>query len=189
MHAVDDNTIISQVLKGDTEAFGLIVKRYERPIFNLMYRTTGSTEEAADLSQETFIKAYNKIWLFKPDRAFFPWLYTIGVNLARDYVRRKKPDNYSLEEDNDHGNPDKHHPVYDYDPADNLDIQKLFEALAGLPIDYREAIILRYREDLSTKEIAEVLQLSVSGVKMRIHRGLVKLRELISGKDNNGQQQ
>ena len=186
MHAVDDNTIISEVLKGDAEAFGHIVKRYEKSIFNLMYRTTGSIEEAADLSQETFIKAYNKIWLFKPDKAFFPWLYTIGVNLARDYVRKKKPDNYSLDEDNNNGNPNKYHPVYVFDPADNLDMQKLFAAVARLPLDYREAIILRYREDLSTQEIAEVLQISVSGVKMRIHRGLDKLRELISGKNKHG---
>ncbi|MBN1338140.1 MAG: sigma-70 family RNA polymerase sigma factor [Bacteroidales bacterium] len=186
MHSIDDNTIISEVLKGDKDAFGQIVTRYEKPVFNLMYRTTGSTEEAADLAQETFIKAYNKIWLFKTDKKFFPWLYAIGINLARDYLRRKKPENYSLDDDNKNANFDKHQSAYVHDPADNLDMQKLFQALARLPLDYREAIILRYREDLSTKEIAEILHLSVSGVKMRVHRGLDKLRELISGKNKNG---
>lgn len=186
MDAIDDNTIISEVLNGDKDAFGHIVKRYEKAIFNLMYRATGSTEEAADLSQETFIKAYKKIWLFRPEKAFFPWLYTIGVNLARDHLRRKGPEHYSLDNDDRHGNHDRHQPVYVHDPADNLDLQKLFQAIARLPLSYREAIILRYREDLSTNEIAEVLQLSDSGVKMRVHRGLDKLRELIARKHKDG---
>lgn len=84
----DDSCIIRDVLAGDANAFGRIVRRYQKPIYNLMVRMTHSEQIAMDLAQETFLKAYASLERFKLGRSFFSWLYAIGVNLAKDYARR-----------------------------------------------------------------------------------------------------
>ena len=73
------------------ECYSILVRQYQKPIFNLMYRVTGSSEDAKDLTQETFIKAYEKLDHFRMGARFFPWLYTIGYNHARNFVQRGKP--------------------------------------------------------------------------------------------------
>jgi RNA polymerase sigma-70 factor (ECF subfamily) len=89
MDSKDEQRCIDRVLGGEVNAFGTLVVRYQKPIFNLMYRMVGSSDRAADLTQETFFKAYQKLDRFHPGRKFFPWLYAIGLNLARDSVRKK----------------------------------------------------------------------------------------------------
>jgi RNA polymerase sigma-70 factor (ECF subfamily) len=180
----DDRHVIAAVLGGDVNAYGTLVKRYQKPIFNLMYRMTGSRADALDLSQETFMKAYDKLKLFKTDRKFFPWLYTIGLNHARNFIRNSKsnPVSFPANSEEDarssmaNGNED---PL-----SAQIEAHHLEKALQTLPTEYREAVLLHYHEEFSMEEIAEMLQLSVSGAKMRVHRGLKKLREMILGNDN-----
>jgi RNA polymerase sigma-70 factor, ECF subfamily len=175
----DDQKIITAVLAGNKDAYSTLVQRYQRPIFNLMYRVTGSYEDALDLAQETFIKAYEKLDTFRLGSRFFPWLYTIGFNHVRNFKRRDKLshevfyqnwgeesylDGPACQEDELHA---------------KLDFQRLFQGLQKLPVDYREALILHYHEGLSMEDIGAALQLSVSGAKMRVHRGLLKLRQII----------
>lgn len=177
--ATDDEQLICEVLNGDPEAFGFLVKKYEKPIFNLMFRATGSVEDAADLAQDAFLKAYDKIDTYTPGRKFYSWLYTIAFNVARDFLRKGNRMPESI-----HHLPDR---VLESENAfqcppeaeRNAEIQSLFKALSSLPIDYREALVLRFREDMSIKDVARILGLSTSGVKMRIHRGLEKLRKII----------
>jgi RNA polymerase sigma-70 factor (ECF subfamily) len=179
MDLSDDQKIITAVLAGNKNAYSTLVQRYQRPIFNLMYRVTSSSEDALDLAQETFIKAYEKLDTFRLGSKFFPWLYTIGFNHVRNFMRRDKLshevfcqnwgeesslDGLSRQEDEMHA---------------KLDFQRLFQGLQKLPVDYREALILHYHEGLSMEDIAAALQLSVSGAKMRVHRGLLKLRQII----------
>jgi RNA polymerase sigma-70 factor (ECF subfamily) len=179
MDLSDDQKIITAVLAGNENAYSILVQRYQRPIFNLMYRVTSSYEDALDLAQETFIKAYEKLDTFRSGSRFFPWLYTIGFNHARNFMRRDKLShevfyqNWREESDLDGlaRQEDKMHV--------KLDLQHLFQGLQRLPVDYREALILRYHEGLSMEDIAAALQLSVSGAKMRVHRGLLKLRQII----------
>ena len=90
MHNTEEHQLINEILNGDTEAFAVLVNRYKRPIFNLMLRMTRSREDANDLTQDAFLKAYEQLERFKPSRNFFPWLYTIGLNLARDHLRRQQ---------------------------------------------------------------------------------------------------
>jgi len=180
----DDQQVVAAILGGDVNAYGTLVRRYQKPIFNLMYRMTGSHADALDLSQETFIKAYDKLRLFKTDRKFFPWLYTIGLNHARNFIRDSKSDPVSFSE-NFEEDPrvsiayDSEDPLYAQIEAHHLE-----KALQTLPTEYREAVLLHYHEEFSMEEIAEMLQLSVSGAKMRVHRGLKKLREMILGEND-----
>jgi RNA polymerase sigma-70 factor (ECF subfamily) len=147
---------------------------------------SGSYEDAVDLTQETFIRAYEQLHRFQQGRKFFSWLYTIGLNHAKNFLRKNgQSRTVSLEE-------------FDLDcelsfPCDQemalcarSDVRQLQAALNQLPVEYREAVLLRYFEDLSMDDVAESLGLSVSGAKMRVHRGLKKLREILEECDVPG---
>jgi RNA polymerase sigma-70 factor (ECF subfamily) len=179
MPMTDETRIIEAVLDGEVNAFEPLVAKYEKPIFNLMYRTTGSLDEAVELTQEAFLKAYDKLEQFQLGRSFFSWLYALAVNVGRDYLRYKKRNPPSI-----HDNPGYVAELTPQDPAPEdprltEEVQSLLTALEQLPIDYREAVVLRYREERSMQEIADMLNLSVSGAKMRVHRGLDKLRAIL----------
>ncbi len=174
----EDDRLVEAVLLGNVEAFAGIVRKYENAIFNLMYRATGSREEAADLTQDAFLKAYDRLHTFRAGRKFHPWLYTLSINVARDYLRKQKrqpktslrhPETIAETVFGDSN------AVAEADRA--AEIQSLFEVLRNLSLDDREALLLRFREGLKMKEIAEQLGLSVSGAKMRVQRGLHKLQE------------
>ncbi|MEW5723439.1 MAG: RNA polymerase sigma factor [Thermodesulfobacteriota bacterium] len=184
MSEADEGRIVQAVLAGDPEAFGVLVVRHQKAIYNLMYRLCGSREDAADLTQETFLKAFEKLDQFQRDRRFFPWLYSIGLNQARDWGRRRKIRGVVTARDMD----------YDLGPADpaepgegiedKLDLSRLARAVGRLPLEYREAVVLRYKTGLSMVEIAEIMGLSVSGAKMRVHRGLRRLRRLLEEEED-----
>ncbi len=172
--ASGEETLLNEVLSGDVNSYALLVKRYQKPIYNLMLRMTGSEQDALDLTQETFVRAYEKLEKFDPSAPFFPWVYTMGLNLARDFLRRAKRSpiesyesehSFSVEINQD----DR--------LADQIDAQEVLEGLQTLPVDYREALLLRFHEGLSVSEVAYALGLSLSAAKMRIHRGLLKLRQ------------
>jgi RNA polymerase sigma-70 factor (ECF subfamily) len=176
-----ENSLISSILDGNVDAYALLVRRYQKPIYNLMLRMSLPEEDAADLTQETFVRAYEKLERFKPSGRFFPWLYTIGLNLARDHLRKANRENTLqrglqraanptyLESENETGFPKA------------SDVERVRASLEELPFEYREAVFLRFHEDMSMKEIARILGISVSGAKMRVHRGLLKLRKVFLG--------
>ena len=179
MSQSENYMVIQKVLSGDVDAYGFFVSKYQKSIYNLMYRQTRLKEEAADLTQETFLKAYERLERFRPEGRFFSWLYAIGINLVRDWARKnriateKKDLLFTELASNDQ--------AVESDELLDLkhNMEALLQALGSMPLEYREAIILRYREELSMKEIAEIFKLSVSGAKMRVHRGLEKLRKLL----------
>ena len=179
----EDQQIINRVLRGEANAFGTFVERYQKPIFNLMYRTVGSDDQAADLAQETFIRAYEKLEQFRPGKKFFPWLYAIGLNRARDFVRKNKARQKTHFYTERMTDPQEYH-RHQERLCDSLDFQKVEKALSMMPLTYREAIILRYHEELSIRDISAALQISVSAVKMRISRGLEMLRQILVGEDH-----
>ena len=181
MTPLEEKAIVAAVLGGNKGAFAALIERYKKPIFNLMVRTCGSLEDAADLTQETFIKAFERLETFDADRKFFSWLYTIGINHARDHARRKKTQPMFVEhcEDIDTFSP----AITDCpDAARQMDALTIEKALGVLPLEQREAVVLRYREDLSMQDIADILGISVSAAKMRVHRALGALKIfLVSG--------
>jgi RNA polymerase sigma-70 factor (ECF subfamily) len=179
MDLSDDQKVITAVLAGNKDAYSTLVQRYQRPIFNLMYRVTSSYEDALDLTQETFIKAYEKLDTFRSGSRFFPWLYTIGFNHVRNFKRRDKLSHEVLYQNRGEESYLDGPACQEDEMHAKLDFQRLFQGLQKLPVDYREALILHYREGLSMEDIGAALQLSVSGAKMRVHRGLSKLRQII----------
>ena len=86
----DDAQVIAAISDGDVNAYSTLVLRYQRAVFNLMFRMTGSYEDATDLTQETFIKAYDQLHRFQKGKKFFPWLYTIGLNHAKNFLSQQK---------------------------------------------------------------------------------------------------
>jgi RNA polymerase sigma-70 factor (ECF subfamily) len=180
MEMNEDQNVINRVFEGDINAFGVLVERYQRPVYNLVYRLVGSANEAAEFTQETFIKAYENLAQFQKDRRFFPWICAIGLNVARDHLRRKKFDveinaGSDLERFQDCSNPD-----YETNRlCEGLEFLRVEKALKDLPLKLREALILRYHEELPIQEIADILRISLSATKMRICRGLEVLRRNI----------
>lgn len=187
MEDFDDQQCISAVLGGDVDAYSAIVERYQKPIFNLMYRMTSSRADALDLAQEAFIKAYEQLHRFQQGRKFFPWLYTIAMNRAKNMLRDRKKMLHSryIDEWEECSGLDYPHQQEEL-MCSRLDSRVLHDAILQLPVDYREAIVLRYREELSLEDVADALQISLSGAKMRIHRGLKKLRDIldVAGSEN-----
>ena len=179
--------LITEILAGDTDAFAILVRRYQKPIFNLMLRMTASETDAFDLTQDAFIRAYENLNRFRPSGRFFTWLYTIGINLARDHLRKtriKKEAEEKLRGDN---NPLHIDPEQEIHLPEDLDPEHVRTSLKQLPLEYREAIFLRFHEGLSMKELSTILGISVSGAKMRVHRGLLKLRRLLLGEKSASQ--
>ncbi len=184
MDDAGDQKVISAVLAGDVDAYAILIARYQKRIFNLMFRMTGSQADAADLTQEAFIKAYEKLHCFQKGKNFYPWIYTIGLNHSRNFLRQNKAYLSVPIEDCD-SESQLHYPAPQEDAICNqFELERLNEALSRLPVDYREAVVLRYHEELSMDEIAEALGLSLSGAKMRVHRGLLRLREILDESNN-----
>lgn len=180
MDISEENQLISDVLNGDAEAFAVLVNRYQRPIFNLMVRMSGCREDATDLTQEAFLKAYEHLEKFRPTRRFFPWLYTIAMNLGVDHLRKRKNTIANVSVD-DAENPARATEVPVRDDTDRLmyqlDAGRLPALLMRIPMDYREALILRFHEGLTMKDVGTALGITTSGAKMRVKRGLQQLRD------------
>ncbi|MBW2630449.1 MAG: RNA polymerase sigma factor [Deltaproteobacteria bacterium] len=171
--------IIRCVLEGDRHSYALLVDTYKAPIFNLAYRMTGSYEDASDLAQETFVKAFENLGRFDQGKKFFTWLYTIGLNLVRNHLKKRKKvflrdfteDTDLLSRDNP-SNPE--HSLIREQRVCHLNM-----CLHRLSDNLKEAVVLRFYQELSFEEVAEISGLSLSAAKMRAYRGLEKLRELM----------
>ncbi|GGL64493.1 RNA polymerase sigma factor SigW [Sporolactobacillus putidus] len=178
-----EKRLIRRVKKGDHQAFAELVDRYKNSVFAICLRMVGNRQEAEDLSQETFIRAYKHIDQFDNDRNFSTWLFRIATNLSIDSLRRKKPsvsldaelpgaEGLALKELLSGGEtmPDEQ--------IVRAEMEKIIQhEISLLPEKYRSAVILKYIEDLSLKEISEIMGIPVGTVKTRIHRGREMLRK------------
>lgn len=177
-----EREIIKRVLDGDRQAFARLINTYKRPIFNLAYRMTGCYQDADDLTQEIFIRVYWQLPKFHQDKKFFTWLYTISLNQIRNHLKKKARDILSWEnggKENVKSCPDESN-----DPSGEETIQQLESLLLMLPVDLREAIVLKFNFDLTFEEMAAITGSSVSALKMRVYRGLDKLRNGLKMENN-----
>lgn len=175
---ISDETLIKQILGGDTASFAVIVERYKVQIYNLMYRYSSSAEDAADMTQDVFCRLFEKLGRYRSEKSFFAWLYTLALNYARDWAKKKnnrerKIDRFSREYSNNEAK----------SPGSILEAgqeaKNLVAALQTLAEDRREMVLLRYRHERSIREISEIFDVSESAVKMRLQRALDDLgREL-----------
>ncbi|MFH1135310.1 MAG: sigma-70 family RNA polymerase sigma factor [Pseudomonadota bacterium] len=185
MDSSEEARVIAEVLRGEGEAYAILVKRYQKPIFNLMKRMTMSAEDALDLSQDAFIKAYENLEKYSPGRPFFPWLYAIGLNLARDFLRKKKKNNLVVLPRFEDSELCSSSAPQEEELLGRMEAAEVARALLKLSPDYREALALRYQEDLPLADVAQCLGLSLSGAKMRVHRGLALLRQVLLEERND----
>lgn len=178
MEAKREAEIIREVLIGNVHAFEALVREYQAPIYGLMLRMLGDPDEAADCAQDSFTRAYGKLAKFKIGNRFFPWLYSLSMNVARDRLRSKGREITESMEDPEIF-ADASWSESQGELASFLDGSKAFDLVLELKPKYREALLLRFKYDFTMKEIANALGISVSGAKMRVSRGLDMVRHMM----------
>lgn len=174
-----DEIIVERALSGDAEAFGEIVKRWERRIFALAYGMLGREEDARDATQETFLAAFRNLRGFRGEAKVSSWLHRIAVNQCLTRQRRARVRNESALDDDEDRASDFAAPV-DYSPARVAEGRQrtaaVRRALNGLPLELRQVVVMKEFEELTFREIAEALDLPLSTVKSRLYTGLKQLQ-------------
>ncbi|MEZ4700077.1 MAG: sigma-70 family RNA polymerase sigma factor [Rhodothermales bacterium] len=179
---------IEAILRGDPQAFELLVQTESPRLFRMIQRIVQDEDEAGSIMQETFLQAYKRLSSFRREAKFTTWLYAIGLNLARASLRKRRRYD-TLEEDKmDRLQPTfesgMHTEKYDFWNPQRIAEQRerkelVHNAIAELPPDYRLVITLRDIEEMSTAEVAQVLEISEGAVRVRLHRARLALRTLL----------
>lgn len=167
-----DSDLIARAKDGDNEAFNELVRRYQDFVYKQAVGYLNDSDMAKDAAQEVFIKAYRGLPYFEGNLRFTAWLYRICKNHCLNVIRKLKIENETRIESENNYNPNL---------ALNLKIKKLISKLND---DYREVIILRYYQNLKYEQIAEILTIPISTVKIRLYRAKNRLKEMI-GKNRN----
>ena len=177
----EESRIVQKVIKGDVNAFEKLVIEYEKSVYNIALRMTGNSEDASDMTQEAFIKAYNSLQSFRGDSKFSVWLYRIATNVCLDFLRSRirKPTVSLSVEDNEGEEVQLDVADESQSPELLLDRQMTRESvrrgLDTLSPEYRQILLLREIQGLSYDEISQALGLEVGTVKSRIFRARKKL--------------
>jgi RNA polymerase sigma-70 factor (ECF subfamily) len=176
----DDNLLIDACREGKTEAFGVLVRRYQDRLYPTAFRLTGCAEDAYDLLQEAFLRAYEKLDRFKGGSSFYTWVYRIAVNLAFSGYRRKRSV-LRLREQRDRVRSEMTGEQRDTDPSAPLERAErdhlIQEALDSLVPDHRAVVVMKEYDGLRYEEIGEILGIPVGTVRSRLHRARCELRE------------
>ncbi len=190
---VSDQEVVEWALKGNERACRELVRRYERPVFSLVYRMVRHRERAEDLTQETFVKALNALESYRPDYKFSSWIFKIANNAAIDHLRRKELETLSIDgaPDADSADTARESALQLRDagesPLDELEARELGSAIeraiGQLRPEYRSCIILRHVEGYPYEEIAELLELPLGTVKTYIHRARNELKQVLESQD------
>ncbi|MFK8052715.1 MAG: RNA polymerase sigma factor RpoE [Woeseiaceae bacterium] len=171
-----DAQLVKRVQQGDKRAFDLLAIKYQHKIVSLVSRYVRDNDEALDVAQEAFIKAYRALPRFRGDSAFYTWLYRIAVNTAKNYLvaAKRRPLDYDLDLQ-DPEQYDMHARLKSTDTPEAVALkdemhERINASIQGLPEDLRTAIVLREVEGLSYEEIAEAMECPVGTVRSRIFR-------------------
>lgn len=187
---LSDQEVVLQAREGREAAYRELIRRYERPIFALIFRMVRDRELAEDLSQETFVKALNAIASYRPEFKFSSWIFKIANNAAIDHLRRRELDTLSLEGSPHAATPEAMQATAlqignrEESPLEAVEARELgsaIEAAIGrLRPEYRSCILLRHVEGRAYEEIAEILDLPLGTVKTYIHRARNELRQMLA---------
>ena len=186
-HCPDEELLI-RFCKGQAEAFGVLVRRYERELYGYLRRYLGDANLADDVFQNTFLQVYTKIGQYQAGRPVRPWLYTIATHQAIDALRRaNRHQALSLDQSREEGPDGETHGLMDLleartpGPIDQVQGEELRlrvrASVDQLPDFLRQVVILAYYQGLKYREVAEILGIPVGTVKSRLHAALVKLQE------------
>jgi RNA polymerase sigma-70 factor, ECF subfamily len=172
----DDQALVAACLQGDKEAFDEIVERHRRTVYQVCFRFSNNHEDASDLTQETFVRAWKGLRNFKGHAALSTWLYRIAVNVSLNRVSTKKPEVEAIE-------PERLLDRHSDAPGDNLMREEraraVRRAIQTLPEKQRATLILRAYHDLSHREIADILGSSVGAVKANFFHALANLKRIL----------
>jgi RNA polymerase sigma-70 factor, ECF subfamily len=171
---------LEKARQGDEDAFTILVETYQTPVYNLCFRMLGEGGSAEDAAQETFWRAWQNLNRYDPQRSFITWLLSIAAHFCIDQQRKRRVSLFELDEfpDFDLSNPQE--PTPEKVVTLNEEDTALHQLINQLSPQDRAAVILKYWNDCSEEEISQMLSLTVSAVKSRLHRSRRQLAELIS---------
>jgi len=188
-----DLVIIERVMNGDSEAFSILVERYQDRIYSVALGYTYNRDDAVDITQDTFVKAYQKIRTFDSASAFYTWLYRIAINTSIDFLRKKKTRNIDSLDDAKYQEvgfePMSRDPGADPEKVAVRSEQAaiLRKAVSSLSHKLRSVAVLHDVEGLSQEEVARILRIPLGTVKSRVSRARAELKHLLRGfvRDNS----
>jgi RNA polymerase sigma-70 factor (ECF subfamily) len=169
----DDSVLVSECLRGDRKAFEVIVERYQKPVFNLALRIVNDYDDAQDVAQSAFVKAFENLKSYNPKYKFFSWLYRIAINESLNFVGQRQ----NLQR------LDEAEVSKELSPEETLDTainsQAVQDALMKLKLEHRVVIILKHFQELSYREISYILDLPEKTVKSRLFTAREQLRRVL----------
>ena len=184
---LDDQQLVTASKRGDQDAFAQLVQRYQRRIFNLVYRMLQQYEEASEITQETFLAAWQGLPSFRGDARFATWLYRIAYNCALKQLETRKRDK-ALRVALQAEQALQSHVGYESTDAQMDEHERqafVQEHLSRLPAKYRIVLILRHLQDMSYEEMAEILTMPIGTIKTHLFRARNLLKERLQGLDRN----
>jgi RNA polymerase sigma-70 factor (ECF subfamily) len=182
----DEHLLVAAAKAGDSAAFEELVNRYERKIFRLTMNITGNREDAEDALQNAFLKSYTHLQSFQGESRFYTWLVRIAANEALMRLRKRRPNQFSLDEPIEGKDDMMPREIEDWGPSPEqryaqTEMQEILnEVIEKLEPDFRTVFVLRDVEELSTEETAQALGISVPAVKSRLLRARLKLRQKLN---------
>ena len=173
MSRSEDTILVKKCLAGNLRAFEKLIDKYQQPIFNVVYRMCHHTEDARDVTQNIFIKVYEKLSFFNTDLKFFSWIYRIAINETLNHLNQKKPmEELQTSFESKGSNPDEFY--------DRLELsENIQKALLEVESKYRALIILKHFQNCSYQQIAEIVDLPEKTVKSRLYLARQQLSKVL----------
>ncbi len=171
-----DRAAVERCLEGDSDAFGELITRYQRPVFNTVLHMVGDAEDAREVCQQAFMKAYEHLASYDRDRKFFSWIYRVAVNESINWIKARRP-HEELDESFEHP---RANPAREFEELEQW--RHLHEAILELEPNYRAVVILRHFVHFSYDEIASILKVPEKTVKSRLFTARQLLREALEAK-------
>lgn len=184
-----DHELALRIWRGEAHAFGELVQRYQASVFNVCYRLAGERQEAEDLTQEAFLRAYQRFERYDLERPFGPWVRRLAANVCLNHLAARPPVNFELEEER--GEQDLSVEWLEFHPGGSPEraqerkerAQAVRAALLALPLQYRAVIELRHFQEMSYAEIASQLNIPLSDVKSNLFRARLQLAKLLHAEE------
>jgi RNA polymerase sigma-70 factor (ECF subfamily) len=183
MAGYNEQALLIKVQRGDLEAYGLVIQEHQGAVYNVCLRILGKQQEAEDLAQEAFLRAYRNIAQYDPGRPFGPWMRTLAANLCYNHLQKARLERVPLEDERDRlADKPRRNPEALLELSQ--DNQQLYQAIWQLPEKQRIALELRHFQDLSYQEMADIMGLPLNTVRSHLYRARRNLAEILEEKEN-----
>lgn len=179
----EETRYIARILNGETECFSIFLDRYGRPLYSLIVQIVGCSEDAEELVQDVFLKAFRHLSSYKGECLFSTWLYRIAYNAAVSATRKKKQELFYIEENAINNVPDDKADDVLCPTDDEERVARMMQAVDRLSADEKALITLFYFEEKSVEEVGEILKISPGNVKVKLHRTRKKIYLLMQTND------